>query len=134
MKSVNMVTLLGNVTRDPEVKSTPSGQTVCTFGLATNRVWKDAKGEKQESAEFHNIVAWAGLADLCKQYVKKGKPLYVRGYLKTHNWEDAQKTKHYMTEVIMQDMVLLGSKSAAANGAEASTEEEEVAEEAAVAA
>ena len=125
MKSVNTVTLLGNVTRDPESKSTPSGQTVCTFGLATNRVWKDAKGEKQSLPEFHNVVAWAGLADLCRQYVKKGKPLYVRGYLKTHNWEDAQKTKHYMTEVIMQDMVLLGSKSSDAHAAAETAEEGE---------
>ena len=64
MKSVNTVTLLGNVTRDPEVKSTPTGQVVCRFGLATNRVWKDAKGDKQEVAEFHNVVAWSKLAEL----------------------------------------------------------------------
>ena len=134
MKSVNTVTLLGNVTRDPEVKAIPTGQTVCKFGLATNRVWKDAKGEKQEVAEFHNIVAWGNLAELCRQYVKKGKPLYVKGYLKTHTWDDAEKIKHYMTEVIMQDLVLLGSKSAAAHEAPSEEEEEEVIEETAVAA
>ena len=136
MKSVNTVTLLGNVTRDPEVKATPNGQTVCTFGLATNRVWKDASGVKQSLPEFHNVVAWAGLAELCRQYVKKGKPLYVKGYLKTHSWEDAQnKMKHYMTEVVMQDLVLLGSKSAAAHSAaESSDEEESVSEAEAVAA
>ena len=133
MKSVNTVTLLGNVTRDPEVKSTPTGQVVCRFGLATNRVWKDANGDKQEVAEFHNVVAWSKLAELCRQYVKKGKPLYVKGYLKTHTWDDAQKVKHYMTDVIMQDIVLLGSKSAAAHEAAASEEEEESVEEEAVA-
>ncbi|MSR86621.1 single-stranded DNA-binding protein [Candidatus Peribacteria bacterium] len=130
MKSVNTVTLLGNVSRDPELKSTPTGQTVCTFGLATNRVWKDANGEKQTLPEFHNVIAWAGLADLCGKYVKKGKPLYVKGYLKTHTWEDNQnKMKHYMTEVVMQDLVLLGSKSAASDAAE-EVEDEEKEEEA----
>lgn len=136
MKSVNTVTLLGNATRDPEIKSTPSGQVVCTFGLATNRVWKDPKGEKQSLPEFHNLVAWGSLANLCSKYVKKGKPLYVKGYLKTHSWEDAQnKMKHYMTEVIMQDLVLLGAKSAAAEADESSDEAEveTVAEEVVVA-
>lgn len=137
MKTVNTVMLLGNATRDPELKATPAGQNVCTFGLATNRVWKDASGQKRELAEFHNVVAWGSLADICGHYVKKGKPLYIKGYLKTHTWDDAQnKMKHYKTEVIMQDVVLLGSKTpAAADAVEASEEEEETAnEEAAVAA
>ena len=125
MKSVNTVTLLGNVTRDPEIKATPNGQVVCSFGLATNRVWKDTAGVKHEVAEFHNIQAWTQLAELCGKYVRKGKPLYVKGYLKTHTWDDAEKVKHYMTEVIMQDMVLLGSKPPVAPEAELVSEEEE---------
>jgi single-strand DNA-binding protein len=110
MKSVNTVTLLGHVTRDPEVKKTPADQTVCTFGLATNRVWKDAKGDRQEAAEFHNLVAWGKLGEFCGRYVKKGKPLFVTGHLKTHSWENPQKVKLYMTEVIVDDVVLLGAK------------------------
>ena len=110
MKSVNIVTLLGHVTNAPEVKTIPTGQIVCTFGLATNRVWKDAKGDKQEAAEFHNLVVWGKLGEFCGQYVKKGKPLYVMGHLKTHSWENPQKVKLHRTEVIVDDVVLLGAK------------------------
>lgn len=110
MKSVNNVVLVGNVTRDVELRSTPSGQPVCTFGLVTNRVWKDAKGEKQSLAEFHNLVAWGKLAEFCEQYIKKGKPLYVEGYLKTRSWENDLKHKMYRTEVVLSDIVLLGSR------------------------
>ncbi len=110
MKSVNTVTLLGNVTRDAELKQTQTGQSVCTFGLATNRVWKDKSGEKQSLAEFHNIVVWGNLADICGSYVKKGKPLYAEGYLKTRTWEDDKKQKHYKTEIVAQNVVLLGSR------------------------
>jgi single-strand DNA-binding protein len=129
MKSVNTVTLLGNVTRDPEIKVTPTGS-VCNFGLATNRVWKDKKGDKQSLAEFHNITAWNGLSEICGQYVRKGKPLYVKGYLKTHTWDDDKGIKHYMTEVVAQDVILLGAKSAA----EAIASAEEVGDEEPVAA
>ncbi len=86
MKSVNKVILLGNVTRDAEVKSTAGGKNICMFALATHRVWKDTNGDKQSLPEYHNIVCWGGLADFCGHYVKKGKPLYVEGYLKTHGW------------------------------------------------
>lgn len=110
MKSVNKITLLGNVTRTPELKAVPSGQSVCTFGLATNRVWKDNTGEKQSLAEFHNLVAWGGLAELCFQWVKKGKPLYVEGYLKTRSWDGADGHKQFRTEIVLEDMVLLGSR------------------------
>ncbi len=123
MKSVNTVTLLGNVTHIPELKKPAEGQTVCTFGLATNRVWKDAQGDKQTQAEFHNIVAWGKLGELCGEYVKKGKPLYVRGHLKTGTWKNDQGVTMHRTEVVMDDMVLLGSKN------HADTEEESVVDE-----
>jgi len=116
MKSVNSVTLLGNVTRDPEMKQTSGGQSVCTFGLATNRVWRDPKGEKQSLAEFHNIVAWGGLADFCGQYVKKGKPLYLEGYLKTRSWEGQEGTKIFRTEIVAENVILLGPREEAENG------------------
>ena len=110
MKSVNRVTLLGNVTRDPELKSTANGQSVATFGLATNRVWKDQSGEKQSLAEYHNLVAWGGLADFCAQSVRKGKPLYIEGYLKTRSWEGPENSKIFRTEIVVENLVLLGPR------------------------
>lgn len=113
MKSVNRVTLLGYVTRDPEVKALPSGRTVCTFGLATNRVWKNQSGEKQEQAEFHNLVCFGNLADFAGLYIQKGKQLYVEGYLKTRSWENPEKMKIFRTEVVVDDIVLLGPRDSA---------------------
>jgi single-strand DNA-binding protein len=113
MKSVNKVILLGNVTRDPELKATTNGQSVATFGLATNRVWRDQSGEKQSLPEFHNVVAWGGLAEFCAQYVKKGKPLYIEGYLNTRSWEGAEGTKIFRTEIVIDDVVLLGPREGA---------------------
>jgi single-strand DNA-binding protein len=110
MKSVNRVTLLGNVTRDPELKSTANGQAVCTFGVATNRVWKDASGQKQSLPEYHNIVAWGGLAEFCGQNVRKGKPLYVEGYLKTRSWDGPEGSKIFRTEIVVENLVLLGPR------------------------
>jgi single-strand DNA-binding protein len=110
MKSVNRVTLLGNVTRDPELKATANGQAVCTFGLATNRVWRDQSGEKQSLAEYHNLVAWGGLAEFCGQSVRKGKPLYVEGYLKTRSWDGPEGSKIFRTEVVIENLVLLGPR------------------------
>ncbi len=110
MKSVNRVTLLGNITRDPELKSTTGGQSVATFGLATNRVWRDADGEKKSLPEYHNIVAWGSLAEFSSQYVHKGKPLYVEGYLKTRSWDSGEGTKIFRTEVVAENIILLGPK------------------------
>lgn len=110
MKSVNKVILLGNITRDPELKSTTNGQAVCTFGIATNRNWKDANGQKQSLAEYHNLVAWGGLAEFCSQSVKKGKPVYIEGYLKTRSWESPEGAKIFRTEIVVENLVLLGAK------------------------
>lgn len=110
MKSVNKVILLGNVTRDPELKATANGQSVATFGLATNRVWKDQSGEKQSLAEYHNLVAWGGLAEFCAQNVKKGKPLYIEGYLKTRSWDGPEGSKIFRTEIVIENLVLLGPR------------------------
>lgn len=128
MKSVNKVILLGNVTRDPELKPTNGGQSVCTFGIATNRLWKDGDGQKQSLPEYHNIVAWSGLADFCGQYIQKGKPVYIEGYLKTRNWENEAGTKVFRTEIVLQDVVLLGPKgeqSASASNTEGYDEDDE---------
>lgn len=110
MKSVNKVILLGNVTRDPELKSTTGGKPVCTFGLATNRTWKDADGHKQSLPEYHNLVAWGVQAEFCEQYVQKGKPLYIEGYLKTRSWDSSEGTKIFRTEVILEEVILVGPK------------------------
>lgn len=110
MKSVNKVILLGNVTRDPELKATGNGQSVCTFGLATNRVWRDQSGAKQSLPEYHNLVAWGGLAEFCAQYVRKGKPVYVEGYLKTRSWDGPEGSKIFRTEIVIENLVLLGPR------------------------
>lgn len=123
MKSVNKVILLGNVTRDPELKTTTGGQSVTTFGMATNRVWKDAGGEKQSLPEYHNLVAWSGLAEFCAQSVTKGKPVYVEGYLKTRSWDGPEGTKIFRTEVVVENLILVGPRGEGAEADDIPTEE-----------
>jgi len=107
MRSVNKVIIIGNVTRDPEIRKTQSGQTVCTFGLATNREWITSDGRKKSSAEYHEVVAWARLSEICEKYVRKGKLLYVEGYLKTRSWDTPEGIRKFKTEVVIQDMIML---------------------------
>ncbi len=123
MKSVNRVTLLGNVTRDPELKSTTGKPSICIVGLATNRVWKDATGERHSMPEYHNLVLWGRLAEVCAEYVTKGKPLYVEGYLKTRTWDDAGH-KHFKTEVVVSTMSFVGGHRPDAPEADAGDEVE----------
>jgi len=103
--------LLGNVTRDPQMKTKPGGQPVITFGLATNRTWKDMEGKKQSLAEFHNLVAWGRLAEFISENVTKGKPLFIEGYLKTRNWDSPEGAKIFRTEVVVENIVLVGPKT-----------------------
>lgn len=122
MYSLNRATVLGNATRDPESKQIPSGQTVCTFSVATNRVWKDQAGQKQERAEFHNVVAWGKLAEICGQYLTKGRKVYVEGRLQTRDWEGPDGVKRYRTEIVAENIILIdrqgqGSGGGAAGGA-----------------
>jgi single-strand DNA-binding protein len=113
MRTLNRVTLLGNCTRDAELKATTNGQSVCTLGLATNRVWKDSTGNQQTLTEFHNLVTWGHLAEFSSQHVKKGKPLYVEGYLKTRAWDDPESGKKlYRTEIVVENLILLSPKEA----------------------
>jgi single-strand DNA-binding protein len=107
MRSVNKVILIGNLTRDPEMRQTPNGQQVCTFGIATNRQWVAKDGSKHNSAEFHELVAWAKLAEICGNYLKKGKLIYIEGYLKTRIWDTPEGIRRHKTEVIVQDMIML---------------------------
>lgn len=114
-KSLNRVLLIGNVTRDPELRYTPQGNAVSTFGLATNRSWKTENGEIREEAEFHRLVAWNKLAELCSQLCTKGKKIYVEGRLQTRTWTGAaDNLQHTVTEIVIDDMILLGSPMGAA--------------------
>ncbi len=105
--NVNKAIILGNLTRDPEVKTIPSGQTVASFSIATNRFWTDkASGEKKKSAEYHNVIAWGRLAEIAQQFLTKGGLVYVEGRLQTRSWEDQQGNKKYRTEVVAERMQL----------------------------
>lgn len=99
--------IIGRLTRDPEIRNIPSGDAVANFGIATNRVWTNAQGQKQENVEYHNIVAWRKLADICGQYLKKGDRIYIEGSLQTHDWEGQDGIKRYRTEIIARDMIML---------------------------
>lgn len=107
--SLNKAQIIGNLTADPEVRETPNGQKVATFSIATNRKWKDAAGVLQEEVEFHSCVAWRGLADIMEQYTTKGKKVFLEGYLKTRTWDDANGVKRYKTEIVADNVILLGS-------------------------
>lgn len=109
-RSLNRVQLIGNLTRDPELRYTPSGTPVCTFSIATNRNWTTDNGDKKEEAEFHRIVAWNKLAELCSQFLVKGRKVFVEGRLATRNWQAQDGTQRSATEVVISDMILLDSK------------------------
>lgn len=109
-KSLNKVMLIGNLTRDPELKVTPSGASVCTFGLATNSRYKKPDGNYEELTNFHNIVAWSKLAEICAQKLRKGMKVYVEGELRTRKWED-QGIEKQKTEVRITDMILMIDKT-----------------------
>lgn len=111
MNSLNRVSLIGNVTAQPEIKETPSGQKVASFSLATNRVYKDANGEKQDQAEYHNIVVWGKLADITEQYITKGKKLYIEGRIQTRSW-DSDSGKRYKTEIVGESLLMLSGGDA----------------------
>ena len=109
-RSLNRAQLIGNLTRDPELRYTPNGNAVCSFGVATNRTWTTDSGEKKEEADFHNIVAWNKLAELCSQFLVKGRKVFVEGRISTRNWiaqDGQQKTR---TEIVIDDMIILDNK------------------------
>jgi single-strand DNA-binding protein len=108
-RSLNRAQLIGNLTRDPELRYTPNGTAVCSFGLATNRSWKTDAGEKHDEAEFHNIVAWNKLAELCSQFLVKGRKVYVEGRLSTRTWTGQDGAQRNRTEIVISDMILLDS-------------------------
>ncbi|MDP9212023.1 MAG: single-stranded DNA-binding protein [bacterium] len=127
-KDLNKAMIIGNLTRDPELRTTPNGQQVASFGVATNRQWKNQQGETQEAAEFHNVVVWGKLAEICNQYLAKGRRAYFEGRLQTDTWEAQDGSKRSKTQIVADDMILLDSRGsqggqgggAAAGGAAAS--------------
>lgn len=104
--NLNKAILIGNLTQNPETKTTPNGQTVATFTIATNRVWNDQQGQRQEQAEFHNIVAWGRLAEIVGQYLAKGRLCMVEGRLQTRTWDDQSGNRHWKTEIIVENIQL----------------------------
>ncbi|MFI5241343.1 MAG: single-stranded DNA-binding protein [Microgenomates group bacterium] len=110
-KSLNKVQLIGNLTRDPELKYTPQGTAVCNFGIATNRQWTTDTGEKKDEADFHRLVAWNKLAEICAQLLKKGRKVYVEGRLSTRSWQAQDGTQRSVTEVVVSDMIILDRKT-----------------------
>lgn len=108
--NLNKAMVIGNLTRDPEVRTTPQGTSVASFSVATNMVWNDANGQKQERAEYHNIVAWRKLAEIIGQYLKKGSKIYIEGRLQTRDWTGQDGVKKYRTEIVAENMIMLDSK------------------------
>jgi single-strand DNA-binding protein len=120
MASVNKVILIGNLGKDPEVRYAPSGSAICNVTLATSRQWKDkTSGEKQEETEWHRVVFYDRLAEIAGEYLKKGRPVYVEGRLKTRKWTDKEGVEKYTTEIVADQMQLLGSREGAGGGDEA---------------
>ncbi len=115
-RSLNKVVLIGNLTRDPELRYTPQGTAVCTFGVATNRQWVTESGEKKEDAEFHRIVAWNKLAEICSQLLTKGRKVYVEGRLQTRSWTGQDNQQRTTTEIVISDMIILDSRRDAGTG------------------
>ena len=109
-RGLNKVMLIGRLGRDPEMRYTPSGRPVTTFSLATSRTWNTSEGEKRTETEWFNIVAWGSLAEICKQFLNKGQQVYVEGRLQFRDWDDAEGNKHSVTEIVANEMIMLGER------------------------
>ncbi len=127
-RSLNCVHLIGNLTRDPQLRHTASGRPVCAVSLATNRQWKTEKGEKQESTEFHKIILWGKLAEIASEYLKKGMKAYFQGRIQTRTYTGSDGAHKFITEIIASDMLMLsgapGAKTPAEPGISPSTQPE----------
>jgi len=111
MKSLNKVMLIGNATKNPELRYTPQGTAVCSFNIATNREWKDSTGQPKSEATFHNIIVWNKLAEITAQYVTKGSKIYMEGRISNRSWKDQQGINHNITEVVADGLILLDNKT-----------------------
>lgn len=127
--NLNKAMIIGNVVRDPEMRTTPGGQNVTSFSVATNLVWKDQSGQKQEKVEFHNVVAWRRLAEISNQYLKKGSKVYIEGRIQTRSWDDPNGVKRYRTEIIAENMIMLDRAGNTPSNNDFSTAQPEVGSE-----
>lgn len=109
-RGLNKVMVIGHLGRDPEMRYTPSGRPVTSFSVVTTRSWTSAEGERHEESEWFNVVAWGNLAEICNQYLTKGQQVYVEGRLQTRGWEDEEGKKHYRTELVASEMIVLGDR------------------------
>jgi len=117
MRSLNKVMLIGNLGNDPEVRRTQAGQAVATFRLATNESWNDRDGNRQDRTEWHRVVAWARLAEIVGEYMRKGRQVFVEGRIQTRQWQDQQGQTRYTTEVVAQNVLMLGGRGEGAGDA-----------------
>jgi single-strand DNA-binding protein len=125
-KSLNKVMLIGNLGKDPEVRYLASGKPVANFSLATSDSWKDKEGKQVEKTEWHKIVAFDKLAEICSEYLSKGKKVYIEGRIQTREWQDQSGQKRYTTEIVAQNMLMLGAKGAPSETASSEASSEEV--------
>ena len=110
MRTVNKVILIGNLTRDPELHQSEGKKSMCAFGLATNRNWTTEEGEKREETDFHRIISFGKLGELCSEYLKKGRKVYLEGRLRSRSFTDNEGVQRAVTEIVLDDMVILDSK------------------------
>ncbi len=112
-RGLNKVMIIGNLGRDPEMRYTPSGKPVTSFSVATSRSWVTTDGERKDATEWFNVVSWGNLAEICNQYLRKGSKVYVEGHLQTRSWDDAEGQKHFRTELVANEMIILDSRPGA---------------------
>ena len=124
-RGLNKVMIIGHLGRDPEMRYTPSGRPVTSFSVVTTRSWTSAEGARHEESEWFNVVAWGNLAEICNQYLSKNQQVYVEGRLQTRGWEDEDGKKHYRTELVASEMIVLGDRRGVATPPPVSENEEE---------
>jgi single-strand DNA-binding protein len=123
-RGLNKVMIIGRLGRDPEMRYTPSGRPVTTFSVATSRTWNTSEGERRTETEWFNVVAWGSLAEICKQYLTKGQQVYIEGRLQTRHWDDNEGVKHTSTEIVANEMIMLGERREGGNGPDYEVDEE----------
>ncbi len=121
-RGLNKVMVIGNLGRDPEMRYMPSGKPVTSFSIATTRSWTNSEGERREETEWFNVVAWGNLAEICKQRLRKGQQVYIEGRLQTRSWEDREGRKRFRTELVANEMILLGGRRSASEAVESTDE------------
>ncbi len=109
-RGLNKVMIIGQLGRDPEMRYTPSGRPVTSFSMASSRTWTTSDGNRREETEWFNVVSWGGLAEICKQHLRKGQTAYIGGRLQTRSWEDQEGKKHYRTEIVANEMIILDDR------------------------